>query len=327
MLDRLGLDRVDIAVYRRLLECPDREPEQLAGELGYRSEEISRALGNLKRLSLVRPSWVNPDRLRPASPAVGLGALLDDQRAELRERHHAFDLARNAVAHFTEEYSQWRTQHRTGAAEFIEDNEAALDRLEELSATAQREICSFSPGTYTPDLVEACRQIDSAALSRGLVLRNVFLNSVNNNPVTRRYANWLAEQGAQLRTSPVLPVRMTIFDRQTAVLPIDPDSPTGVMVMHCRGVLTVLCDHFEQIWDAAIPLGASAEPDDEIGDPSAAERVALKLLAQGLTDEAVARRLDVSLRTVRRMMARLMTMLGTRSRFEAGVRAAKRGWV
>jgi DNA-binding NarL/FixJ family response regulator len=41
----------------------------------------------------------------------------------------------------------------------------------------------------------------------------------------------------------------------------------------------------------------------------------------------VARRLDVSRRTVRRMMARLMKILGTRSRFEAGVRAAKRGWL
>jgi len=53
----------------------------------------------------------------------------------------------------------------------------------------------------------------------------------------------------------------------------------------------------------------------------------LKMLASGFTDEAVARRLDVSLRTVRRMMSRLMKMLGTRSRFETGARAAERGWI
>lgn len=327
MLDRLGLDRVDATVYRKLLECPDHDAGQLAGDLDYPPEEISRALGNLKRLSLVRPSWTDPDRLRPTSPAVGLGALLDDQRADLREQQHAFDLARGAAQSFTEQYRQWRTEHSSGGAEFLTDHEAALDRMEELHAVAKREILSFCPGTHIQESVEAARLIDTAALGRGLVLRSIYLDSVQNNPVTRRYTHWLAEQGAQLRTIPVLPIRMVIFDRETAVLPIDPENSTGVMVVQCRGILTVLGEYFDQIWDAAIPLGASPGPDDEMGDPSAAERVALKLLAQGFTDEAVARRLDVSLRTVRRMMARLMTMLGTRSRFEAGVRAAKRGWV
>jgi DNA-binding NarL/FixJ family response regulator len=53
----------------------------------------------------------------------------------------------------------------------------------------------------------------------------------------------------------------------------------------------------------------------------------LKLPAQGLTDEAAAARLGVSHRTARRMMAELMERLGARSRFEAGLRAAQRGWL
>ncbi|WP_247597705.1 LuxR C-terminal-related transcriptional regulator [Streptomyces sp. RKND-216] len=53
----------------------------------------------------------------------------------------------------------------------------------------------------------------------------------------------------------------------------------------------------------------------------------LDLLTEGMTDEAVARQLGVSVRTTRRITAELMQRLGARSRFEAGVLAAGRGWV
>ncbi|SDK53829.1 helix-turn-helix domain-containing protein [Nonomuraea jiangxiensis] len=49
----------------------------------------------------------------------------------------------------------------------------------------------------------------------------------------------------------------------------------------------------------------------------------LQLLAQGCTDEAVARNLGVSLRTVRRITADLMERLDARSRFQAGLKAAR----
>ena len=53
----------------------------------------------------------------------------------------------------------------------------------------------------------------------------------------------------------------------------------------------------------------------------------LKLMASGLTDEAAGRRLGVSARTMRRQMADLMERLDTTSRFEAGLKAAQRGWI
>lgn len=49
------------------------------------------------------------------------------------------------------------------------------------------------------------------------------------------------------------------------------------------------------------------------------------LLAKGLKDEAVARRLGISLRTCRKHIAQLMDDLGAGSRFQAGVHAVRRG--
>jgi DNA-binding NarL/FixJ family response regulator len=60
---------------------------------------------------------------------------------------------------------------------------------------------------------------------------------------------------------------------------------------------------------------------------SPGERELLLPLAKGMTDEAAAKRLGVSLRTVRRQMAALMERLGASSRFEAGLKAAQRGWL
>ncbi|MFC6678324.1 response regulator transcription factor [Nonomuraea ferruginea] len=53
----------------------------------------------------------------------------------------------------------------------------------------------------------------------------------------------------------------------------------------------------------------------------------VRLAAQGLSDEAIARHLGVSVRTVRTRFAEAMTELGAQSRFQAGVEAARRGWL
>ncbi|MCM1965674.1 helix-turn-helix transcriptional regulator [Streptomyces sp. G1] len=57
------------------------------------------------------------------------------------------------------------------------------------------------------------------------------------------------------------------------------------------------------------------------------ESTIIALLAQGHTDESIAKRLGVSQRTARRIAADLMERLGARSRFEAGVRCVQRGWL
>jgi DNA-binding NarL/FixJ family response regulator len=57
------------------------------------------------------------------------------------------------------------------------------------------------------------------------------------------------------------------------------------------------------------------------------QRDILELLMLGAKDEAIARHLGVSLRTVRRRVADLMDDLGTGTRFQAGMEAVRRGWL
>jgi len=77
---------------------------------------------------------------------------------------------------------------------------------------------------------------------------------------------------------------------------------------------------FEWMWDDALPFDLGLRRD-------AARRLLLQQLASGAQDEQIARRLGLGLRTVRRRVAELMSELGADSRFQAGVEAARRGWL
>lgn len=75
------------------------------------------------------------------------------------------------------------------------------------------------------------------------------------------------------------------------------------------------------------------EGEDELDEESGGDRLTgreqalLRLMAKGLKDEAIARDLGVSPRTLRRLIADLMRRLDCESRFQAGVEATARGWL
>jgi len=69
--------------------------------------------------------------------------------------------------------------------------------------------------------------------------------------------------------------------------------------------------------------GFPAMPDS----PTLDERNLLQRMADGSTDESIARRLGISDRQVRRRIARLLQRLGVSSRFAAGAEAVRRGWL
>ena len=137
---------------------------------------------------------------------------------------------------------------------------------------------------------------------------------------------WLVSRGGWVRTATTLPIRMIILDRRQAVLPIDTsDTRSGAVAVKSAGIVAALCALFESIWESATPLGDD-KPPAAVGVTDHDTEV-LRLLATGLTDEAIAKRLGVSSRTARRIAADLMRRLDARSRFEAGVHAVQDGWL
>src|ERR1039457_2112 len=82
----------------------------------------------------------------------------------------------------------------------------------------------------------------------------------------------------------------------------------------------------EMLWDRATPLKLerSAAPDSRL---MRAQQAVLELMAEGLHDDAIARRAGISTTTVRRHITAILQRLDVTSRFAAGAAAQRRGWI
>ncbi|MFU8849569.1 helix-turn-helix transcriptional regulator [Micromonospora sp. SL1-18] len=307
-----------------MLALPNLGVADLAGHLALDEAQVRAALDELADLALLRPSSVQPGSMRPVSPEVGLAALLARAEAEVAQRQRQVEATRVAIQSIAAE--QMAARMHEGVRRY-EDIEAVRSRLEALAISAERECVSLNPGTaQTPDGRESSKPLNQLALERGVQIRCVYQDSYRNDPGVVGYARWLTGLGGQVRTTPTLPMLMVVVDQRVALLPLDPDDSTkGAVEVLDGGVVAAIYALFEQVWRNANPLGG-VKPVNEHGLDSF-EKELLQILAAGHTDEVAARKLGLSLRTVRRITAALMERLQARSRFEAGVRAAQCGWL
>jgi DNA-binding CsgD family transcriptional regulator/sugar-specific transcriptional regulator TrmB len=327
MLAVLGLTTMSERVYRAMLARPESGVAELADTLGTSEADTREALDQLFALSLIRASVDRPDALHAISPEVGLQQALARQQADLAQRQRQVAECQSAVLQLIENFDANRQDTASSAVRTLTGMDAVRDRLDQLGREARDEILTLMPGgAQSPAALEHAQRNDLPLLRRGVRLRGIGLDSIRNDVTTLAHAQFLTDNGGEFRTSPTLPVRMILADRRTALVPIDPhNSRRGVLELTGSGIVLPLLALFEQIWGMATPFGAAHDPDREgLTKP---EQALLRLLAQGLTDETAANRLGVSQRTARRMMSGLMERLEARSRFEAGLKAAQRGWL
>ncbi|MEV6107338.1 helix-turn-helix transcriptional regulator [Streptomyces sp. NPDC051940] len=326
MLTSLGLDTDTESVYRALLAHPDDGVAGLGNRLGLPPDAVRRGLDQLSELALVRPSYDDPGRLRTVSPDVGMELLLTRQQAELAAQQQRIEASRAAAAQLIADYADLRPATAQPGVEQLVGLDEIRDRLARLTRTAREEIMTFAGGHHSEHAIAAAMPLDEDLSRRGLRTRTVYLDSARNSPHTLAYLQWLAELGTEVRTVATLPTRMVMYDRTAAVIPVkSDDTAAGAVILTGDGTLAMLCALFESTWDSAQPLSTTAHRDTR--GLTSSEATALKLLADGHTEEAVAKRLGVSHRTARRIATTLMEVLGARSRFEAGARAAQRGWL
>ncbi|MFD8978448.1 LuxR C-terminal-related transcriptional regulator [Streptomyces sp. NPDC059564] len=327
MLSALGLDSEAESVYRTLLTHPNLGVPGLAEELGVPLEQVRRSFDMLARMALVGEG-ANGAGSYAVSPDVGLTSLLAQQEADLAERQKELAVTKAAVAQILAGYDRQGTARRRPDVDQLDGIDEIRFRMGELARTCKGELMAFADGgPQSAETMEASKPLDQEHLRRGIRMRTLYLSSITNSPPTVEYARWLEATGASVRTASSLPMRMTIYDRQAAVVPTDPDNATGgALVLRGSGLVAALCALFEHVWQEATPLDGGHARHPGSGLSSQAHAV-LGLLAQGHTDDVVARKLGVSVRTARRTTAELMERLGARSRFQAGVIAGERGWL
>ncbi|AUY48329.1 LuxR family transcriptional regulator [Streptomyces sp. CB01881] len=323
MFEVLGLASGAAVVYQAMLDHPGYSVDDIATHCGLTPVQVHDHLDELSRLALVRISAEWPGQLRAVSPEIGLADILARQEAELADRQAKLAASRAAVTRMVAARAEQRSTH----GERLLGMDAIHSRLERMGRSATTEVLSSQPGNQRPEDLTASRPADTEALGRGITMRTLYQDATRSQPHVATYAHWLLNQGSEVRTAPTIPQRLIIVDRTQALVPIDPaDNRKGALYVTEPGILATLLDFFEQAWNAAVPLGATRPKDPQTG-LTPTERELLRLLGSGLTDDAAGQRLGISSRTVGRHMSSIMERLDASSRFEAGIKAAHKGWL
>lgn len=321
MLEQFGITRTTNNVYREAYERPGQNVRSIAETLALPVPEVVASIAELAALGLTTKG--DSESLQVVPPITAAKILIARQEADLAALNRQLLQSKTYADHL----GALGTDNDIIRSEVIVGRDAIQQKLQELSHKTERDVANLAPGgAHSSEDLEASREATIDLFQRNVRSRGVFLSSVRNSTVTMEFVDWLNDHGGEVRTVPTLPIRMIIADKKVAIIPSDPeDAMRGIVVIRGPGPVLALQALFESIWATATPFGKRMSVDSAgLTDD---ERAVLELLALGRTDLQVARSLGVSERAARRVAKALMDRLGASSRFEAGYRATKLGWL
>jgi hypothetical protein len=191
----------------------------------------------------------------------------------------------------------------------------------EIEELTRRELTVLAPGPVPGGLDGALPpELLAAMARRRLDVRVLYVPT--GLPQPRGFAA-LVRDGVALEAVQELPHFVAVRDRSVVYVPYQgPHNPAAGWATRVRSTVLAgsMAAAFEAMWALAARRAA------ELPGEGCRDEV-LEALGAGLTDDRAAVRLHMSKRTFARRVATLMAELDSSSRFQAGVRAARRGWV
>lgn len=309
MLETVGVTPPDEEVYRGLLASPGCEVTDLVARFGRGESDVAASVDRLEQLGLLTRTSDRPPRLLPARPDVAIDALVAVRRAEL-DRVRA-----EARVMLSELHAQ--EQHRPeNLVEVIVGQEAIAARFAQLLSGTEKQLLVLDRPPYASGPEESDTTV-RGLLHEGVAVRGIYSPDSLDVPGGVDEAFSAADAGETSRVHPQVPMKLAVFDRTAALLPLSVDQLVdSALVVHPCALLDALIEMFCLLWDQAVPVvPARMDPLDA--------RL-MTLLAAGFKDDAIARQLTLSSRTVGRRVAELMETLGARTRFQAGIHAQRR---
>lgn len=313
MAGHAGLDPADVDVFRALLA----RPETLAADLD------PAAVDRLEALGLVRRG------------VDGALAALPPHRPLLAEAHRA--QSRADALRETAETLRAEFHRRPGAArdavEVVVGGPEIVGAAVQIARQARRLVRGFDRGPYFHD-GSLPDDAQSRSWTRGVPWRVVYEGRSLQAEPPERWEHLGSTPGETGRILPRLPFKLLIADDDAALVGLAGAAGQGEALV-VRGSLLVdaFVRLFELQWELALPIADVARGGDDGADGlggdvlTEVERRLVAMLSSGMTDEAMARAIGLSHRTVQRRLADLARRVGAEGRFQLGVQAARRGWV
>jgi DNA-binding CsgD family transcriptional regulator len=316
-----GVDPIAVQVLRALVDRRHADVRALAEELDLPEFRLRAALSDLERDQLAVRAGTDGWAAMP--PRTGLGMLLDRRRAELASWEQYARELQEAWS------TSWRG-HADGQVELLTTPEQVGAVYAQLLEASTVEVLHLAKPPYVGSSERpAGSAADSSVLQPSLSLRSVYDSAGFTDPVSLHTAfQGRRTHDGRFRLLDGVPFKLALFDRKTALVPADPDDPeAGSLVVRAPALVMALAALFESLWARAVPveLAIALPRDDPDAVADARTRDILDLMAAGLTDDAIARTLGVSRRTVQKHISDLADALGARTRFQIALLAADKG--
>jgi sugar-specific transcriptional regulator TrmB len=277
-------------------------------------DKLQPALDLLLDLGLLRHD--DGDRYVPTDPAAVQSQIvvpLGQRGADLLA-----ESARWADA-FSDLGQVYRTSPRTTVNPITEIH--GLDNINNFIAAAvndtRQEMLTAQPhGRRPASTLAVAEDRDVKLLSRGARMRTLYQHSARHSPATREYVADITAHGAEVRTLDEFFRRLIVCDRQVAIVPAS-DNHHVAIAIHDKSLIAYLVDIFERAWERAQPFNVSGS-QAERHIAADVRAMTIRLLVEGHSDPASAKRLGVSTRTYAGYIAALKDEYDVQTRFQLG---------
>lgn len=324
MLEAIGISSTEERFYLALLRKQGLPLSAICANLGITLQRGATIAASLEAKGLVNRLSGEDLTVTAAPPDTALEPLLLRSQEQLEH-------AGKSITELANLYHS--NEDRRGAHEMVNivvGDEAVRGRFEQLQHSAHDEVLLF---VRPPRLLPDTNRTELRLLRQGVRYRALYDRASLRIPGALDELALYQSEGEQARTTEALPMKLAVADRSLALVPLathDATLESNAVVIHRSALLDALVTLFEVLWRDAVPLDqAMGERDQRPRRPALAEEDSrvLSLLLAGQTDEAVARQLGLSLRTVQRRVQRLMAAARVTTRLQLGWYAHKQGWL
>jgi hypothetical protein len=319
-LGALGIHAASERTYRAVLREPGLTLEELGQTTGRSPDDLRGDLEPLIERDLVR---VADNVVRPEPPSFALRKIVARESRQISDAARALEQVEGELRRYVIEHQVARRAEWGPVPVDVVPGPQLVDVLETLVATTPGEMLFLRPDQWRQPDGLRMDEIVVAALRAGRQSRAIYPVSLVDDP--HESVRERVRSGERVRVLAEVPSRLAVFGPDAAVLP---DQWGGgqigsALLLREPSVVRACGALFEELWSRANAI--PGYHDDGAEDPG--RRQLLDLLAGGVKDEQISRATGLSLRTVRRRIAALMADLGVDTRFQAGLEAARRGWL
>ncbi|MHA7210098.1 helix-turn-helix transcriptional regulator [Arthrobacter sp. MDT1-65] len=321
------LDATSLEVYRYAVGHPGWTRNEASEALGLTLRRIEAAIGELADRRLLSPEAGRADGLVAVSPDVALADLVDADERSLQDLKARISSQRRELSSLLPTFLEARKNVLASTSvETLEDPHLIHRVLIDYGRDVTEKVYIAQPGQgSTADVHEESIRKDLELLENGVRRRTLYDTSLRDHVPTRRAVEAIAAGGGEFGVLPFIPLRILIFDEKLALVgrQLTRDDKAALVIRDSS-----LINIFTLLFDVAWEISESFLAPERVESPlSSLQRAIIQGLANGLSDESIARRLDINVRTCRRHIAWMLDTLRAESRFQAALKAREAGWV